>query len=165
MYATVLQLLQRYGNDEIAKVALSEDIFPSDSGDLLYQTVINGDRSAWTAQEIAAADQALIKINLAVDDAQKHINSYLVASNYTLPLSQEMIDNSDLSRSESAITRYYLYDDDPTEEVGKRFKNVIAWLKDLSTGKASLGAEDTSMASNNKSHIRQGNSGFNWGAY
>lgn len=80
-------------------------------------------------------------INRALGDADATINGYL-AARYTLPLANPMPEI--LERLACDIARYALFDDQVIETVEKRYKDAIAYLRDVSTGKAELGLSDTS---------------------
>jgi phage gp36-like protein len=71
---------------------------------------------------------------LALKDATDELNSYL-ASKYSLPLAASAV-ISPLTRAACDVARYRLYKDRPTEEVALRYKNTIAYLKDLANGTA-----------------------------
>ena len=162
MYASALQLLDTFGDNEVALLSSEEAAV---DGVLLRLTVEAGDRSAYTAGDIAFADQALIKINAALDSATRLINSY-ISPRYTLPLVQVLIDSSSLADVCADITRHRLSDDRVTEEVENRFKQARSWLRDISMNKASLGEEDTGTATpTGRIKTGQGNSGTNWSSY
>ncbi|MXS82270.1 gp436 family protein [Nitrosomonas oligotropha] len=80
-------------------------------------------------------------INRALGDADATINGYL-AARYTLPLANPVPEM--LERFACDIARYALYDDGVKEAIETRYKDAIAYLRDVSTGKADLGVSDTS---------------------
>jgi phage gp36-like protein len=82
-----------------------------------------------------AADSVVIERALA--DADDTINGYL-SSRYTLPLATVPLL---LKRMAGDIARYLLYEDRVTDQVERRYSDAIAWLKDVASGKASLGAD------------------------
>lgn len=162
MYTTALQLLDLFGDKEVA--LLSSENAAVD-GVLLRLTVEGGNRSAYSAADIAAADQALVKINTALTSATNFINSY-ISPRYTLPLTQALIDSSSLVDVCADITRHRLSDDRVTEEVENRFIQARAWLRDISTNKASLGEQDTQTATpQGRIKAGQGNSNTDWGSF
>ena len=130
-YATETQLLDQFGEEEIAQVADEGSLV---TGALLRLTVDAGDRSAYSADEIAAADTALAQIQTAMTNADGLIDSYLSAK-YALPLDTTP---AQLTAVSLDIARYRLYDDRATEQVQRRFDEAIAWLKDIAKGVASL---------------------------
>lgn len=162
-YASARQLTERHGREEIAQLA-SHDEPVVVSGELLALTIDGGDRSDYSAAEQQAADSALESILLALEDAERKINSYLL-NRYTLPLTQAVIDNSDLSRITTTIARYYLMAFDATEDVKARYHDAIAWLRDVSQGKASLGQEDSTQSQVGTGTIACGKSKLYWDGY
>ncbi|MBL8500038.1 MAG: DUF1320 domain-containing protein [Nitrosomonas sp.] len=80
-------------------------------------------------------------LSLALVDADATINGYL-AARYTLPLANPVPEM--LERFACDIARYALYDDEVKEAIETRYKDAIAYLRDVSTGKADLGVSDTS---------------------
>lgn len=162
-YASAEQLLERHGRVEIAELANHDEELIV-SGELLELTVLSGNRSDYTASEQQAADNALQAINVALDDAQRKINSYLL-NRYSLPLEQSVIDASDLSRINSTIARYYLMGFGATDDVKSRFHDAIAWLRDVSQGKASLGEQDATVAKVGTGTIACGKSRLYWDGY
>ncbi|HBD18677.1 MAG TPA: DUF1320 domain-containing protein [Arenimonas sp.] len=71
----------------------------------------------------------------ALDDASADIDSYL-AARYTLPLAAAP---AAVKRVCIDIAMYHLSGNRTTEEVEKRYKNAIAWLRDIAKGVATLG--------------------------
>lgn len=162
-YTTPIILLDQFGDKEIALLAGSE--FPNVDETLLRLTVTAGDRSAYSAQDIADADQTLVRIQSAINSAEKLIDSY-ISQRYTLPLGQSFIDQSPLPEFCNDLVRYKLSDDRATEEVESRRHSALRWFKDVSMNKASLGELDTSVASAPGRVVsRQGKSSTNWGSY
>lgn len=74
----------------------------------------------------------------ALDDADAEIDSYLGAR-YTLPLATVP---GVLTGAAADIARYRLYDDVAPETVESRYKQRIAWLRDVAAGRADLGVEE-----------------------
>lgn len=74
-------------------------------------------------------------LTVALADADAEINSYL-ASRYTLPLTQI---TDEVVRMACDITRYKLHTDNIPATVKDRYDAVIAKLRDISKGVASLG--------------------------
>jgi len=162
-YTTPTIILDQFGDEEIALLAASE--YPAVDGTLLRLTVTAGDRSAYTAQEIADADQTLVRIQVAISSAEKLIDSY-ISSRYPLPLGQAFIDQSPLPEFCSDIVRFKLSDNRTTEEVENRNKEALRWLRDVSMNKASLGELDTGVASPpGRMVARQGTSKTDWDTY
>jgi phage gp36-like protein len=162
-YTTPLNLLNKFGDTEIALIAASDK--PNVTAVLLRLTVTAGDRSAYSAQDIADADQALVKIQNAIASAERMVDSY-IAPRYTLPLEQTFIDQSSLPEFCNDMVRYKLMDDRTTDEVDKRYTEATRWLRDVSQNRASLGAQDTAVATP-AGHMttRTGNSAHAWDEY
>ncbi len=161
MYTTALQLL-KFGDKEVALLSSEEAAV---DGALLRLTVEAGDRSAYSAEDIAAADQALVDINSAITSATNFINSY-ISPRYTLPLAQALIDGSSLADVCADISRHRLSNDRVTEEVENRFIQARSWLRDISMNKASLGEEDTGTATpQGRIKTGQGQSNTNWDTF
>ncbi len=163
MYTTALQLLDLFGDLEIAQLAAPNS--PAVDGVLMRLTASGGSRSTYSAADIAAADLALGRLNALQDDAGREVDSYL-APRYTLPLAQTMIDGSALPRKTADITRFLLMDNRTTEEVDNRYAMAIKWLRDVATNKASLGEQDTAVASPaGRPVVRPGKSRYDWSGF
>lgn len=101
----------------------------------------------------------------AIADADALVNSYL-APRYRLPLAPELIAQSSLGAVASDLARYHLYDGAATEEVEKRYERAVAWLKDVASGKASLGGADRAVATpEGRAVVRAPDSGIDWRLY
>jgi len=163
-YITAQKLVDRFSADRVAQLA-DDSAGGLVDGALLQLTIDIGDRSAYNTDDITAADSALATINAAIADGESLINSYL-APRYTLPLSSALIDNSNLEKRCADIVRYQLMDDMASEEVENRYKDAVKWLRDVSMNKASLGQNDTAVASpTGRMQTKQGVSGTDWGTH
>jgi len=163
MYTTALQLLDLFGDLEMAQLAAPKS--SAVDGVLLRLTLENGDRSAYSAADIAAADAAEVRLDNIVAEASLEADSYL-APRYALPLSQALINGSALPRKTADIARYLLMDNRSTEEIEKRYNSAIKWLRDISMNKASLGEQDTGVTSQpGRMVARQGVSGTDWSTF
>lgn len=80
-------------------------------------------------------------VAVALVDADAEINGYL-AGRYSLPLAQT---SPELVRLACDIARYKLYDARATEQVKARYDDAIKKLRDVSSGKASLGIDQASQ--------------------
>lgn len=80
-------------------------------------------------------------VSVALADADAEINGYL-AGRHTLPLTQT---SPELVRLACDIARYRLYDTKATEQVKARYDDAIKKLRDVSSGKASLGIDQASQ--------------------
>lgn len=74
------------------------------------------------------------KVNTARLGAFNLIMSY-IGTKYTLPITVEV---PVLKDCEADITRYYLYDDNPTPIVVTRYDNWLLWLTDVGKGRVQL---------------------------
>ena len=136
-YATPAQLIDRFDAQELAQVSVPKEHVSIDAA-LLKLTVTAGDRSSYTADEIAAADAALVKINRALSDASGVIDSRL-ETRYQLPLSSVSLI---LEQYCCDIARYNLYDDHATDHITKRYDDAVQFLNDVSEGKKNLGIDE-----------------------
>ena len=153
MYATASQLIKRFDAQELAQVAVPKEIDAA----LLVLTIDEGDRSAYTAAEIAAADAALVKVNQALTDASGDVDSYLEAK-HTLPLSSVPLK---LEQVCCDIARYNLYDDHATEHISKRYDDAIKYLTKVSKGDISLGIDENNASPTEESNAVDFTSGSN----
>lgn len=156
-YATPQDLAGRFDAHELAQLAVPQG-FTAISGELLQLTIDDGDRSAFTADEISAADAALAKINRALADAAGDIDGH-VSARYRLPLSSVPLV---LKRTASDLARYYLYDDHAPEQIAKRYDDAIKLLLNVSRGTVSLGVDDAGAAaqSNDAAIVNSGGNVF-----
>lgn len=132
-YATPQALLDRYSAAELAQLS-DRSAGRLVTADLLAATVAGDDRSAWSADENAAADDALALINQVLADANAAIDGYL--GRYSLPLA--VVPRS-LTRAACEIARFYLYDDAPTEHVTELYQSTVKWLGEIARGNIDLG--------------------------
>ncbi|OOZ41664.1 hypothetical protein BOW53_03015 [Solemya pervernicosa gill symbiont] len=144
MYSTASSLINRFDATEVAQFATPKR-YPVVDALLLELTAESGDRSAYAAEDIEAADAALVNINQALETASQTIDSYL-GKRHTLPLSASQISSSPLPGYCEDIARYLLNDDQELEKVTKRHDRALRWLRDLADGKASLGGGEPSTS-------------------
>lgn len=135
-YATASDLLLWYGARELAQIAAPDDLTPVPEA-LMRLTIEAGDRSAYGAGEIAAADAALARIQEAIDQGGRLLDSYL-GSRFELPLAAAVVAASPLPRICGAFARSHLYEDRESAEVARRRENALHWLRDLVVGVAEL---------------------------
>jgi len=74
---------------------------------------------------------------MAIDDATSTINGYL-AGRFVLPL---VTVPDVIPRLAAEITRYFLYDEQPSELVTKRYEGAVKTLEQISKGIISLGLD------------------------
>lgn len=72
----------------------------------------------------------------AIDDASAEIDGYLVK--YTLPL---VVVPRVLIRANCDIARYFLYDDEASEQVIRRYEAIIKYLTQVSKGVINIGPD------------------------
>jgi len=141
MYASSADLLLIAQAKELAKIATpkkdnrGEVIVP----ELLQALIESADTSAWTAEQIALANEGLMAINEALADAQRDMDSYL-SSQYDLPLSAETIALNPLKRRCADIARYLLTERrfKSSEEIKARYQDARSWLRDVASKRARL---------------------------
>jgi phage gp36-like protein len=75
-----------------------------------------------------------LRVTAAADRAAALADGYL-STRYVTPIAAP---GADLIGATADIARFYLYDDQATEEVRKRRDDAVAWLRDVSTGKAGI---------------------------
>lgn len=141
MYVTPAQLADRPGARELAQVATRErDAIVAD--DLMEATLRGTDRSTWSADQIAIADDALARITQAIADADGTIDGFL-AKRYPVPLSPVPGVVVNWSR---AITRYNLHKDrisgEANDPILRDYRDALKLLQLTADGKFSLGADD-----------------------
>lgn len=141
-YLLVSDLITRFGAEELAQLA--------DRGqprlvtvDLLTAAAAGDDMAGWSPADSEATAATLVVLGQAIADAESAIDGYL-ASRYATPLATPP---AVVKRLACDIARYYLYDDHATEAVTKRYDAAIAFFRDVSAGKVTLGPEAQSEGS------------------
>lgn len=144
MYITPAQLADRPGARELAQVA-TRDRSSIVQDDLMEATLRGTDRSAWSADEIVVADDALARINEAIADAKGVIDGFL-GRRYTLPLTNEFPVVTAWSRQ---ITRYMLHKDrisnEQTDPILRDYRDAMKMLQLTANGQFSLGLDDPAV--------------------
>ncbi len=163
MYAVPADLLF-HGATELAQLAAVEAGSPV-TGELLQLTIDGGDRSAYTAEEQAAADDAVARIEDAIARAGSLIDGYL-QPRYTLPLEAALVAGSNLRQAAVDIARWLMTPGKASDELRDRYDRHLRWLRDVSDGRVSLGPADTGVATpSGRVSVRSGASGFDWNSY
>lgn len=113
--------------------------------DLLALTIAAGDRTAYSSDDIAAADAALVSIGNYIARADGEIDARLAQRGYAVPMSAASFPI--LVVWAAAITRYHLsrMRDRTSEETGRverDYREAIKALQLVADGKLSLGAND-----------------------
>lgn len=146
LYATLDDLARAAtdGWDELAQRAARS---PLVDGMLLQATAEGGDRSTWSADALALADTALVRLEDVLERASRHADGY-IAPRYTgvLPLPAALVASSNLPAVVAAIALRLLYGAIVPEEIAKGTRWADEFLRDLSTGRVSLGVADTATS-------------------
>lgn len=113
--------------------------------DLMAATIAGGDRSAWTAEEIADADTALAELLALCERADGEIDFYLQQRGYDIPLSKARFPI--LATWAFKVLRYQIQPqrDRTNEETGRierDYRMAIRSLEQVAAGKLTLGAND-----------------------
>jgi len=104
----------------------------------------------------------VVVLDRAIAAADAEINAR-VKKQYTVPLSPvpEII-----NLKACDITRYFLYDDRVTDQVEARYKEAIAFLKDVRDGKEELGDVNvTPEAPSGRMTVNSSSSAYDWDTY
>ena len=145
-YITHTELAERPGARELAQVATADNLRVIDF-ELMDASLRGADRSAWSAGDLTAADDALRRIDDAVTEADALIDGYLAKRGYALPLDLAAASTRKLIAGWSrAITRYLLQKDSISEEktspIARDYRDALRLLQLTAEGKFSLGADD-----------------------
>ncbi len=135
-YIAATDLLARFGAEELAQLT-DRGIPRVLTADRLTAAAGGADTSAWPAAESAAALAALSIIGQAITDATSAVDGYL-SGRYGVPLTTPP---AVLKRVACDLARHYLYDDNEPETVADRYKEAVAWLRDVAAGKVALGPD------------------------
>jgi phage gp36-like protein len=138
-YLTPAQLVE--GSGSLLEIAQLYELAP----ELLTATIANADRSAWSADEIAAADAALASIEDKLIGAASEVDSYLVRRGYALPLSAVAFPV--LATWTRMIARYHIQQqrDRTSEDTGRierDYRSALRSLEAVAAGERGLGAGD-----------------------
>ncbi len=144
MYVTPAALAELPGAQELSQVASTAHDAALVDYALMDATLRGGDRSAFAAPAVAAADMALQRIEAAIEEADGVIDGFLRMRRYALPLSPVP---SIVVTWARAITRYLLHKDrlsaDSTDPIVRDYNDAMKLLRLVADGKFSLGADDT----------------------
>lgn len=114
-----LEFARWYGFEEIARRSAPEGTVVS--GDLLEATLDGSDRSSWTADEQAAADQAANRIEVALVDAQATVAN-------AVPVSTPA-EAREAEKWVRLLARYALYDDARPDHIKEDMQRYERWVK------------------------------------
>ncbi|EPL63726.1 bacteriophage protein [Stutzerimonas stutzeri B1SMN1] len=153
-YITHDDLAERPGARELAQVATPEHARQV-ATDLMEATLRGGDRSAWPADQVAVADDALQRVQDAVTEAESLIDGYLAKRSYPLPLSPVPKLVTGWVRD---IARYLLHKDrggkEDSDPIVRNYKDALKFLGLIAKGEFSLGAEDPITSNPNQLDVR-----------
>lgn len=135
-YIAASDLITRFGAEELAQVA-DRGTPRLVTAELLTAAAGGADMSGWASGDVEAVTEVMASINQALEDAQSAIDGYL-AARYGTPMPTPP---AVVKRLACDIARYYLHDDRATETIQKRYDAAIAFFRDVSAGKVSLGPE------------------------
>jgi phage gp36-like protein len=144
-YVTPSHLAEVPGARELAEVASTEHeaIVAAELMDLTLRGLA---RTAWSAAQVAAADEALARINQVIAETDEFVDGYL-ARRYVLPLASVPKILLGWAR---AIVRYRLHknlrDDDRSNPVLRDYRDAVRFLEAVSRGEFSLGINDPGAA-------------------
>lgn len=140
-YVTLPQLSELPGALELAQVASDQHGELVDA-ELMELTLTDGDRSGYTPEQIAAADDAKARIQQASTEADALVDGY-IGKRYKLPLASVP---GILSTWARAITRYKLHQDRISDErsdpIARDYRDALKFLLQVFEGKFSLGVDD-----------------------
>ena len=144
-YVTLPQRAEMPGALELAQVASDRHAAIVDAV-LMESTLLDGDRSAWAPDQIAAADAARTRIETAMEEADGLIDGFL-GRRYTLPLSKSPVLLVTWAR---AIVRYKLHGDristEDKDPIVRDYRDAMKLLQLIADGKFSLGVDDPGTA-------------------
>lgn len=141
-YITLTELADRPGSRELAQVATAEHKPVVDS-ELMDATLRGLDRSAWSDDDVAVADEAALRITEAVDEAESLIDGRLAVRAYPLPLLPVPKLVTGWTRD---IARYLLHkdriSDSRTDPIARAYSDAMKLLQQVADGSFHLGAAD-----------------------
>jgi phage gp36-like protein len=149
MYLTPADLTPWPGGLEIAQAATPEHL-PPVAAALMDATLAGADRSAYGSDVRAVADLALARVNAAITAAVELVNSY-IAPRYAAAMPLAAGPAAALKVHARAITRYYLHQHlrvttpnsaDGQHPIHADYERTLAFLRDIASGKLSLGVDD-----------------------
>lgn len=149
-YLVIADLIARFGADELTQRA--DRAVPRLVTPAMLIAFVAGDTSGLGSDELAAVEAVAATLQGVIGDAVSTVDGYL-AARYALPLSPVP---ASVSRYTADIARYYLYDDNATETIQKRYDAAMAYLRDVASGKAALGsAENAELPAQNPARLVQ----------
>lgn len=161
-YATVQNMYDYFGSQELSQLATPRRLKPVDS--LLLELVITaGDTSGYSQEEIDLANEVIGYIESALVDASLEMDSHIRVHN-TLPLTTAIIYASPLPRKCGDIARWILAESHPSVEIVERYNIALSYIRKISDGSVTLPSEDGMSTPNaNKAFI--GHTQYAWEEY
>lgn len=104
-----------------------------------------------------------VVVDAAIADADAMIDSYC-RGRYSVPFDPVP---AEVRKVAADIARYNLWDDQASEEVERRYSNAVAWLKDVSAGRARVNVEtaDETQPEIGRIAVGTGSSNVDWDVY
>lgn len=133
-YATVLDLVGRYGADELAQ-RTDRQLPRLVTGQMLQTAAEGGDLSGLEDEQQAAIAASLVVLEQALNDAAVMVDGY-ISSRYPVPLNSVP---AVLTRLTCELARFNLYEDVCPEHIEKRQIAALKTLRDIADGTLSLG--------------------------
>lgn len=137
MNITATLLIDRYGAQEIADVAVPTSLVPLTALQM-EQAVAGEDLSGWPPDAAAAAGQALVRIDSSITRAGTELAFYLRHRAADAPAPPWLADDA------AELARYHLYDKAGREDstIRLRYQDVIKRLTALMSEDAARGASE-----------------------
>jgi len=138
-YATATDLITRFGAKEIAQRA-DRGVPRRVNEQLMKDAAAGNSLDAYSAQEQAAAADAMVVVNRALADSNDTIDAH-ISARYQLPIVPVP---AILGRIACNLARRYLYDDQVTDAIKAAHDEDMKLLQAVRDGKASLGTDPVS---------------------
>ena len=133
-HATLARLAQRVSYSHLAQAA-SPDNRSVDAA-LLEAAIDEDDLSSYSAELQAAAQVAVDRIQLKVDDANTEVDSYLTRY-------PNLTATDDLAVYAVDIALYRIFGGDRESERYVRYQSALQYLRDVASGKINLDLDDS----------------------
>ena len=163
MYSTAVLLLTLWGAESLAELG-GQRLPDTVDSDCLVALIQEDSTASYSAETITDAQAALDAIDQAIGDASTLIDSY-IGKHHTLPLAQNTIDESVLPSKAASVVRHMLMVHGADEQTDNNNKAALAWLKDVSRGLASIGADDAAQDDTLGFSFLPGGEKRDWGTF
>ena len=152
-YINHAELAESPGARELSEVASDEHAKPV-AAELLEALLRGQDVTAWSVDEVEAAQRAVDRIDSAVADADAVIDGYLAKRGYALPLTPVHRLVVAWSR---AIARYMLHKNrlapDGKDPIERAYRDALRLLQQVAAGTFALGAGDAVAVNKTEARI------------